>query len=95
MNKGQVENKVEENLKNNIIKGTLIIVLLSILSKVTSFVEEIVLAAFLGTTYKSDAYYALLSIKDVLYPMLSVGVWKVFLPIYKEKIVNKKYDEAN
>lgn len=91
MNKGQVENKV----KNNIIKGTLIIVLLSILSKVTSFVEEIVLAAFLGTTYKSDAYYALLSIKDVIYPMLNVGVWKVFLPIYKEKIVNNKYDEAN
>ena len=70
------------------------IVLVGILAKLSSFVAEAVLAAYLGTTYQSDAYYMVNSIQLVVYPMLSVGIWKVFLPIYKEKITHGLQDEA-
>ena len=52
------------------------------------------MAAYLGTTFQSDAYYMVNGIELVVYPMLSVGIWKVFLPIYKEKITHGLKDEA-
>ncbi len=70
------------------------IVLVGILAKITSFISEAVLAAYLGTTFRSDAYYMVNSIQMVVYPMLSVGIWKVFMPIYKEKITHGLNDEA-
>lgn len=55
-------------------------------AKFASFISEAILAAYLGTTYQSDAFYMVTSIQNVIYPMLSVGIWKVFLPLYKERI---------
>lgn len=80
---------------NKVVRGTITIVLVGILAKVTSFIAEAILAAYLGTTYQSDAYYMVSSIQMVIYPMLSVGIWKVFLPIYKEKLTQGKDDEAS
>lgn len=76
---------VDKSVGNRALKGTAIIVLVGILAKFASFISEAVLAAYLGTTYQSDAYYMVSSIQQVIYPMLSVGIWKVFLPLYKEK----------
>ena len=75
-------------------RGTIVIVLVGILAKITSFISEAVLAAYLGTTFRSDAYYMVTSIQAVIYPMLSVGIWKVFMPIYKEKTTLGLNDEA-
>lgn len=86
---------MDKSLGSRIFKGTIIIVLVGILAKIAAFISEAVLAAYLGTTYQSDAYYMVASIKDVIYPMLSVGIWKVYLPIYKEKITNNKNKEAD
>lgn len=82
------------SIGKKVFRGTIIIVLIGILAKLTAFVSEAILAAYLGTTYQSDAYYMVNSIQLVIYPMLSVGIWKVFLPIYKEKITQGKVDEA-
>ena len=82
------------SIGKNVFRGTLIIVLVGVLAKCTAFVSEAVLAAFLGTTYQSDAYYMVAGIQQVIYPMLSVGIWKVFLPVYKEKITQGKTEEA-
>lgn len=79
---------------NKVFRGTLIIVSVGILAKLTSFIAEAVLAAYLGTTYQSDAYYLVSGIQSVVYPMLSVGVWKVFLPLYKEKMAQGLFEEA-
>lgn len=85
----------EQTIVGKLFRGTIVIILVSILSKITTFITEAILASYLGTTYQSDAYYMVTSIQYVVYPMLSVGIWKVFLPIYKEKITLGDYDGAN
>ena len=85
---------MENSIGKKVFHGTIIIVLVGILAKITSFIAEAILAAYLGTTYQSDAYYMVSSIQAVIYPMLSVGIWKVFLPIYKEKLTQGKNQEA-
>lgn len=76
-------------------RGTVVIITVGILSKLVSFLSEAILASCLGTTYQSDAYYMVSSVHQVIYPMLSIGIWKVFLPLYKEKITNNQIDLAN
>ena len=85
---------MDRSLGKTIFRGAAVIILVRILAKVASFISEAVLAAYLGTTYQSDAYYMVNGIELVIYPMLSVGIWKVFLPIYKEKITHGLQDEA-
>lgn len=69
-----------------IFRGTVIIILVSVLAKFSAFLSEAINAAYLGTTYQSDAYYMVSSIIIGVCPVLSVAVWKVFLPVYKGKL---------
>lgn len=85
----------ESSLGSKIIRGTLIIVGVSIVAKIASFISEVVLAAYLGTSMEGDAYYMISGIQQVIYPMLSVGIWKIFLPIYKERIAKGESREAD
>jgi murein biosynthesis integral membrane protein MurJ len=86
---------METSTGKKVFRGTIIIVVVGILAKLTSFITEAVLAAYLGTTYQSDAYYMVNGVQMVIYPMLSVGIWKVFLPLYKEKITHGLTGEAS
>ncbi len=83
------------SIKEKIFQGTIIIILVGILAKFSAFVSGTVLAAFFGTTYQSDSYYMVSSIKDLIYPMLSVGIWKVFLPLYKENLAQNSLQKAD
>ena len=76
----------EKSIGEKIAHGTIIIIAVSVLAKLTAFIAEAINANYLGTTDQSDAYYMVSSIQQVIYPMLSIGVWKVFLPIYKDRI---------
>ncbi len=80
------KHKESNHIGKRIFRGTLVIVFVSVLAKLAAFLSEAVNAGYLGTTFQSDAYYMVASIQQVLYPMLSVGIWKVFLPIYKDKL---------
>lgn len=84
-----------DKLKSTILHGTIVIISVSIIAKITSFISTAVLAAFLGTSNQSDAINTVLSVEQVFYPMLGVGIWKVFLPIYKEKLVLNRLQEAD
>lgn len=84
----------KESISKNIFKGTIIIVLVGILAKVASFISEAIMAAYLGTTYQSDAYYMIASIQTVIYPMMSIGIWNVFLPLYKGHIAKGEKELA-
>lgn len=86
---------MDNSIGSKVIRGTVIIVFVGVLAKITAFITEATNAAYLGTTYQSDAYYMVVSIQQVVYPMLSVGIWKVFLPIYKEYITYNKMLEAS
>lgn len=86
---------MDESISKNILRGTVIITLIGILAKFCSFITEAVLAAKLGTTYQGDAYYMVSSVQNVIYPMLYVGVWNVFLPLYKSHISTGEIEVAN
>ena len=82
------------SIGNKIFRGTIVIVFVGILAKVASFATEAILAAYLGTTYQSDAYYMVSSVQLVIYPMLSTGIWKVFLPLYKSHMAQEEKEIA-
>ena len=86
---------MDGSAKNKVFNGAIIIAIVGIAAKLTAFATDAVLAAYLGATYKSDAYYMVSGIQQVIYPMISVGIWKVFLPLYKEKLSHNKLAEAN
>ncbi len=85
----------DKSTGSKLLRGTVIIVYIGIIAKVASFFTEAVLAAYLGTTYQSDAYYMVSSVKAVIYPMLSIGIWNVFLPLYKGHIVKTEIEIAD
>ena len=82
-------------LKETVIKSTIVIVFVTVLAKFAAFISTATLAYFLGTTEQSDALNTIYSVDSVFYPMLGTGVWKVFLPLYKEKVVNNKMQDAD
>ena len=79
---------------NSILKDTILIIFVGILAKFSSFISEVILAAYLGVTYQSDAYYMIWSIHSVVYPMMSIGIWQVFLPLYKSYITKNEKEKA-
>lgn len=80
--------------KNTLLKNAGIVLSISILAKLISFLTEIVLAAYMGTSEQADAYNMVIGVKQVLYPMLSIGIWKVFLPEYKKISIEKGDNKA-
>ena len=85
---------MNKSIGKKVFRGTITIVIVGILAKITSFIAEAILASCLGTTYQSDAYYMVASIQNVIYPMLSIGIWKVFLPLYKSHISKGEINTA-
>lgn len=81
--------------KNTIIKGTLILIVYYLAAKILSFMIEMLIAAKFGPCIETDAYYLVDGIILSLSPMLSVGIWKLFMPEYKSRIVRCQYKEAN
>lgn len=86
--------KQSTSVASNVLRGSVVILFTTILAKLIAFLQEAILAAYLGTNDISDAYYMVASIQAVFYPMLSIGIWKVFLPLYKERITHGRMDEA-
>lgn len=78
-----------------IYKSFLIVLVMTILAKLASFVSEVIIASLLGTSAKADAYSMIIGIHQVIYPMLSVGIWSVFLPMYKKKITKLQGEDVD
>lgn len=79
---------------NKTVKNIGIILGCSIVAKVLSYIWEALIAAYLGASDQADALYMVTSIFGILYPILDLGIWKVFLPIYKTKLVEKDDHKA-
>ena len=71
----------------NLAKNVGIVLALTILGKVASFLSEMIIANFLGTTNQADAYSMISGIHYVIYPMLGIGIWSIFLPEYQKRRV--------
>lgn len=81
-------------MRNRTIKNIIVILACTIMGKLLSYVWEALLAAKLGVTDQTDAFYMMMSVFNIIYPILDVGIWKVFLPLYK-KLMTTDDIEAN
>lgn len=81
-------------MNNKTIKNVGIILGCSIAAKILSYIWEATLAAFLGVSDQTDAFYMTTSIFGILYPILDLGIWKVFLPAYKTQLVENNDEKA-
>ena len=78
-----------------VIKSFVIVLIMTILAKIASFISELIIAFLLGTSEKADMYSMIIGIHQVIYPMISVGIWSIFLPMYKKEMINNSEDNAN
>lgn len=70
---------------SSIVRNLKIVFLLTILAKIASFLSEVIIANYLGTSNKADAYSMIAGIHAVIYPMLGIGIWSIFLPKYQKQ----------
>ena len=82
-------------MKSKILKSTIIVLGCSIAAKLLAFVWEAIMAASFGASDQADAFYMTTSIFNILYPILDLGIWKVFLPIYKTKMVQESEERLH
>ena len=81
-------------MRNKNVKNVGIVLGCSVVAKILSYVWEAMLAAFFGVSDQADVFYMTTSVFGILYPILDMGIWKVFLPIYKTKLVKKEENKA-
>lgn len=80
---------------NKILKNASIVMIYSLIAKFSSFVVELLVASNLGVSHETDAFYMVYGIVQIIYPMISVGIWKVYLPEYKTRTVLGKNTAAS
>ena len=85
----------ETSVAKKIVSGTLIIIMVSVMAKVMSYIAEAVNAYYIGTGHIADAFSMVTTIQNLLTTMLSLGITKVFLPAYKRHITLGENDQAN
>lgn len=76
-------------------EGIKIIFIISVLSKIMSFLSELVIANSLGTSNLADVYSMVNGAYIVIYPMISIGIWSCFLPEYKKKYIEYGKEKAS
>ncbi|MCR4766633.1 MAG: murein biosynthesis integral membrane protein MurJ [Saccharofermentans sp.] len=81
-------------MHNKVVKNVSIILFCSVIAKVLSYAWEAILAYYLGASDQADAIYMTTSVFGILYPILDLGIWKVFLPTYKTKLVKGEDKKA-
>ena len=79
---------------NKIVKSASAIMLFSLIAKFSSFLVELLVASNLGVSKETDSFYMVYGIVQIIYPMISVGIWKVFLPEYKTRLVLGRENDA-
>lgn len=82
-------------MKKNIFSGSVAVLAALIICKITAFLQEMIIAAYLGATAVGDAFSTVKSIQETIYPMLAVGISQVFLPAYKSMMVRDGREKAD
>ena len=80
--------------ENRMLKNISIVMIYSLGAKFLSFLVELLVASKYGATTETDVYYMVYGITQIIYPMISIGIWKVYLPEYKTRLVQGKEAEA-
>ena len=81
--------------KSKFLGNVSIIIVYALLAKVLSFIIELLMAVKFGANDQTDIFFMAYGIIQVLYPMISIGIWKVFMPEYKTRISLGEKDAAS
>lgn len=87
--------ETSKSVSKKVLSGTLVIVAVSVLAKIVSLIWKSVQANYMGTTYTADAFALVTKIQNIIYPMMSVGIGRVFLPAYKRHVLLKEDEQAS
>ena len=73
-------------------KTALLLMIITILSKITGFVRDVILAYFYGTSNITDAYLIAITIPSVIFGFIGVGIATGYIPMYSkiEKLEGSK-----
>lgn len=63
-------------------KATVILIVITLISKVTGFLREILLGSAYGATYVTDAYLISLTIPQTLFSSIAAAITTTFIPLY-------------
>lgn len=80
--------------KSKFVGNVLIITIYAIIAKVLSFVVELLLAVKFGANNQTDVFFMAYGIVQIIWPMITIGIWKVYMPEYKTRISLGRYNEA-
>lgn len=81
-------------MKNNkVIKSVTLLTALSLFSKLLGFLRDILMASNYGTSYQADAYNMAITIPNIVFGIVGVGITTTFIPIFSEILMkkNKEY----
>lgn len=82
-------------MRKSLLSGSLAVLAALIICKITAFLQEMIIAAYLGATAVGDAFNTVNGIQETIYPMLAVGISQVFLPAYKSIMVQRDQKKAD
>nr|PZN09007.1 MAG: murein biosynthesis integral membrane protein MurJ [Caldicoprobacter oshimai] len=63
-------------------KATMMVIIITLISKVTGFLREIFLGSAYGATYVTDAYLVSLTIPQTLFSSIAAAITTTFIPLY-------------
>lgn len=79
--------------QNTLTKSAIIVIILTMVSKVLGFGREMVVAALFGATALTDAYNIAVTIPTLLYSGVGAAISSVFIPVY-DRFRKQKRDKS-
>lgn len=75
-------------------KATILVMIITLLSKITGFLREILLGSAYGATYVTDAYLVSLTIPQTLFASIAAAIGTTYIPLYSRIRVEEGPEEA-
>ncbi|WP_102399820.1 murein biosynthesis integral membrane protein MurJ [Haloimpatiens massiliensis] len=81
--------------RKSLAKSTVIIMVITLLSKVMGFFRESLVAAKYGTSFSSDIYVFAWGVTSMLFATIGVALSTTFIPMLSDYIENKSFKDRN
>lgn len=80
---------------DSLVKTAMLMLILTLGSKILGFIREMALAAFFGTSYIVDSYVMAYSIPNILFAAIFVAIGTAYMPLLAKKTETVGFDEGN
>ncbi|MDI3312177.1 MAG: lipid II flippase MurJ, partial [Thermoanaerobacterium sp.] len=75
-------------------KATILVMIITLISKITGFLREIFLGSAYGATYVTDAYLVALTIPQTLFLSIASAIGTTYIPLYSRIRVEQGPEEG-